>query len=132
MTSDADWELDPFVAAQRALAEEWGFESFDAGLRSWIATVAIVETGYVGEWDEYANELMARDYLTEVAQRSGPGGQARVAEAVAPWDERFMAATVPEEKGHLPRHDGVDDWWHYRSPRNWRRPYTEELEDREL
>jgi hypothetical protein len=34
---------DDFVAAQRALADEGGFESFADALRSWIATVAIIE-----------------------------------------------------------------------------------------
>src|SRR6266545_5952632 len=35
------------IAAQRALAEDYGFASYEAALRSWIATVAIVEVGYV-------------------------------------------------------------------------------------
>jgi hypothetical protein len=41
---------DDFVAAQRALADEYSFGYYEAALRSWIATVAIVEVGYVGEW----------------------------------------------------------------------------------
>jgi hypothetical protein len=62
---------DDFVAAQRALAEDYGFDSFNEALRSWIATVAIVEVGYEGEWEEYVHELGARDYLDELVRRSG-------------------------------------------------------------
>ena len=50
---------------QRALAHDWAFECYADALRSWIATVAIVEVGYVGEWEEYAFELGARDYLDD-------------------------------------------------------------------
>ena len=58
------------VRAQRELEADWGFRSFEEALRSWIATVAIVEVEYVGEWEEYTHELMARDYLEELARRS--------------------------------------------------------------
>jgi hypothetical protein len=51
---------DDFVPAQRAIAEPYGFDCYESALRSWIATVAIVEVGYVGEWEEYTHELMAR------------------------------------------------------------------------
>jgi hypothetical protein len=87
---------DDFVAAQKALAEDWGFRSFNDALRSWIATVAIVEVGYVGEWEEYTHELMARDYLNELARRSPDYGAEVVEREVAIWDERFRAATVVE------------------------------------
>ena len=56
MRYDAD-----FVPAQRSLAEPYRFGCYEAALRSWIATVAIVEVGYVGESEEYAVELSARD-----------------------------------------------------------------------
>jgi hypothetical protein len=117
---------DDFVRAQRALAGEWGFRCYEDALRSWIATVAIVEVGYVGEWEEYAHELVARDYLDEVAQRA-PREQARIAEDLSGWDERFRAATVPEAKPHLPITEGRIGWWQYRSPREWRRPAAEEI-----
>jgi hypothetical protein len=55
-----------FVTAQRALADDYGFACYEDALRSWIATVAIVEVGYVGEWEKYAAELMAREYLNEL------------------------------------------------------------------
>ncbi len=52
---------DDFVATQRALKKDYGFDSYEAALRSWIATVAIVEVGYVGEWEEYVLELSVLD-----------------------------------------------------------------------
>jgi len=115
-----------FVAAQRTLASEWGFESYEAALRSWIATVAIVEVGYVGEWEEYTHELMARDYLDEIGRLS-PSSRPTIEDDLAVWDDRFRAATVEAEKPHLPPLDGEPGWWQSRSPRKWRRPATEEL-----
>jgi hypothetical protein len=113
------------VAAQRALAEDYGFNSFNEALRSWIATVAVIEVGYEGEWEEYTHELLARDYLDELARRSGSYGAARVEEKVGPWDERFRAATVEEKEPHLPPMRGEPGWWQYRSPRKWRIPSRE-------
>src|SRR5207302_11473114 len=100
--SSAPTSHDAFVQAQRDLAEEWAFRSFNDALRSWIATVALVEIGYEGEWEEYTNELTARDYLDEVRRRSGSDWPQRFDEEIAPWDERFRAATVEEAEPHLP------------------------------
>jgi hypothetical protein len=116
-----------FGAAQKALRESWGFESFKDGLRSWIATVAVTEVGYVGEWEEWADELWAREYLAEIARRSPGYGAERVAEKVALWDERFRAATVEEAEPYLVPPSGVAEWWWYRSPKEWRQPAQEEL-----
>jgi hypothetical protein len=117
---------DDFVPAQRALADEYSFGYYEAALRSWIATVAIVEVGYVGEWEEYTNELTARDYLEELMRRS-PGSRSAIEGDLRLWDHRFRAATVEEEKPHLPPLEGDPGWWQYRSPRSWRRPASEEL-----
>jgi hypothetical protein len=122
MRYDAD-----FVPAQRSLAEPYGFDCYEAALRSWIATVAIVEVGYVGEWEEYAAELSARDYLGELMNRS-PGSRSAVEADLHLWDERFRAATIEEAKPHLPPLEGDPGWWQFRSPRQWRKPATEELE----
>jgi len=115
-----------FIAAQRALKDKFGFESYEAGLRSWIATVAIVEVGYVGEWEEYAFELAARDYLHELTRLS-PSSRSEIEEELSVWDERFRAATVEESKPHLPMTDGYGGWWQNRSPRQWRKPASEEI-----
>jgi hypothetical protein len=122
---------DDFVEAQRALANEYGFPCYEDALRSWIATVATVEAGYVGEWEEYVHELMARDYLGQVTSLS-PTSKARVDEDLNLWDERFRAATVEEREPHLPSDEGAIGWWQYRSPKRWRQPATEELARRGL
>jgi hypothetical protein len=116
-----------FVQAQRDLREDWGFESFEDALRSWIATVAITEVEYVGEREEWVHELMARDYLAEIRARSGPDWKARQDELVSPWDERFRAATSEEAEPHLRLTSGEAGWWQFRSPRRWRRPASEEI-----
>lgn len=115
-----------FVSAQRTLAEDWGFRSYRDALRSWIATVAIVGVGYVGEWEEYTNELTARDYLGELIRLS-PRSREAIEEDLAIWDLRFREATIEEQKPHLPMLDGRAGWWQYRSPRKWRKPAIEEF-----
>jgi hypothetical protein len=126
----ADRSDNQFIQAQRDLRDDWSFESFEQALRSWIATVAIAEVEYVGEWEEWIFELMARDYLDEVRRRSGPDWTARHDALLGPWDERFKGATVTEPKPHLSTTSGDIGWWQYRSPRRWRRPGSEELSRR--
>ena len=115
---------DDFVAAQRALIGDYGITSYREALRRWIATVAIVEVGYVGEWEEYASELSARDYLNELMIGS-PQSRAAVEEDVSLWDERFKAATVEEQQPHFAPEEGDPGWWQYRSPRRWKIPSKE-------
>jgi hypothetical protein len=126
LCNDLGVSADEFIVAQTALAADWGFDCYATALRSWIATVAIVEVGYVGEWEEYAHELTARDYIDEVAHRA-PSMREKIEDELAVWDERFRAATVQEAKPHLPITEGRVGWWQYRSPRDWRRPASEEL-----
>lgn len=104
---------DDFVAAQRALTEDYGFDSYEAALRSWIATVAIVEVGYLGEWEEYALELTARDYLHELT-RVSPSSRAAVEEDLALWDDRFLAATAGHPVGLRRRSPGRERWRSFR------------------
>jgi len=88
-------------------------------VRAWIAIVAIVEVGYDGMEEEYSNDLMTRDYIGELCRRL-PGMWAdRFERKIAPWDERFRAATVEETEPHLPDLMGAAGWWQYRSPRLW-------------
>jgi hypothetical protein len=99
-----------------------GFGSFEEALRSWIATVAIIEVGYVGVWEEYAHELMARDYLDELARRCSEIWADELAQKVAPWDERFRAATEETVEPQLMPEDGNPGWWQFRVPRRWEQP----------
>jgi hypothetical protein len=111
---------DDFVAAQRTFIGDYGITSYREALRRWIATVAIVEVDYVGEW-EYASELSARDYLNELMIRS-PQSRAAVEEDVSLWDQRFKAATVEEQQPHFALEDGNPGWWQHRSPGKWKIP----------
>jgi hypothetical protein len=38
-------------------------------VRAWIAIVAIVDVGYDGEWEEYTNDLMTREFIAELSRR---------------------------------------------------------------
>ena len=111
-----------FIQAQRELTEVFGFKCFNDALRSWIATVAIVEVEFVGEWEDYTNELMAREYLAQIRLRASGEWEKRLRGKVEPWDERFTSATAEEAEPHLELQDGIGGWWWYRTPRRWRRP----------
>jgi hypothetical protein len=63
-------------------------------LRSWIATVAITEVGFEGVSEDWWHELWAREYLAELRERAGTDWPERWDGLIAPWDERFRAATV--------------------------------------
>jgi hypothetical protein len=90
-------------------------------VRAWIAIVAIVEVGYDGEWEEYTNDLMTREFIAELSRQLPGSWATRFAEWVAPWDERFRAATTEESKPHLPSvgDENEPGWWWYRTPRIW-------------
>jgi hypothetical protein len=90
-------------------------------VRAWIAIVAIVEVGYDGEWEEYTNDLMTREFIAELSRRLPGRWAALFAEWVALWDERFRAATKEESEPHLRPLDDEEEpgWWWYRTPRLW-------------
>jgi hypothetical protein len=90
-------------------------------VRAWIAIVALVEVGYDGEWEEYTNDLMTREFIAELSRRLPGRWATRFAEWVAPWDERFRAATTEESEPHLFGDEDEPGWWWYRTPRTWLR-----------
>jgi hypothetical protein len=107
----------------------WRFpdEPAAATVRRWIAIVAIVETGYDDTVEEFTCDLGTRDYIEELCKRL-PGYWADYfVSAVAPWDERFRAATV--EDSWLLRVESERPWWHHRLPRIW--PGRASLDDEE-
>jgi hypothetical protein len=106
----------------RAMREDWRFASFNEALRSWIATVAITEVGFEGVSEDWWFELLARDYLAELRRRAGSDWPERWDATIAPWDERFRAATDEQAKPHLTVPDYEPGWWQYRSPKIWTRP----------
>ena len=117
-----DWQ--EFRRVQDELNERWsgmdGISNFRL-VRQWIAFVAVVEVGYDDTWEDYTNELMMREYIAELCKRL-PGNRvaADLVESVAPWDERFRAATTEESKPFGLAGDwGEEAWWAYRRPRIW-------------
>jgi len=117
-------EFREFRRVQDELNEQWrgmdGLSIFRL-VRQWIAFVAVVEVGYDDTWEDYTNELMLREYIAELC-RQLPGNRvaADLAESVAPWDERFRAATTEEPKPFGLTGDwGEEAWWAYRRPRLW-------------
>ena len=105
------------ASAVKSMGKDRGFRSFEEALRSWIATVAITEVGFEGGGEKWTQELIARDYLAELRRRCGSDWPERWDDLIAPWDERFRAATVEEEGPHPPSHDSETGWWHDRRPR---------------
>lgn len=119
-----DDEMREYQRVRSELKEEWGGQTEVQGIRlvrQWTAFVATVEVGYDDTWEYYANELMVRNYIAELCRRL-PGNRfaAHLAERVAPWDERFRAATTEvSEPFGLVGDLGEEAWWCYRRPRLW-------------
>ena len=90
-------------------------------VRAWIAIVAIVEVGYEDSWEGYTNDLMTREFIAELSRRLPGHWAGCFAEWVAPWDERFRAATTEQSEPLLPALEDGDEpgWWWYRTPRVW-------------
>ena len=108
--------------------EGWRFpdEPAAATVRRWIAIVAITEVGYDGVGEEFDNDLRTRDYIEELCGRL-PGFWSDYFQAqVAPWDDRFRAATI--ENPRLYASDKAKSWWHHRFPRIW--PGRLDIEER--
>jgi len=107
---------------QSELKEQWGrlTELTPIQLvRQWIAFVAVVEVGYDDGWEYYGHELMTREYIAELCRRL-PRWSEYFHESVAPWDERFRAATTEQSEPFFPPGDaGASAWWCYRAPRLW-------------
>ena len=83
--------------------EQRGFSScvrdggFDYLLDCWAKTVAEVETGYRGLFDEYLNDMDARKIIDELATYASDDEWAQVEALLPHLDERFCAATRPVE-----------------------------------
>lgn len=104
------------LEVQRRIEPEWGFRSLDDAIRSWVATVALVESGFNDDLEEYALQLHMRDYLAFLcANVSEPARKLIVSELEA-WDSRFKAATVEASEPVLPASFGETGWWQRRVP----------------
>jgi hypothetical protein len=108
-------------AAERFLIYKAGVtskESIDTLYARWVRLVGEVESEYSALYEEYCNELDARDLLEEASTYVSRAGRRVLDDLVEPVDERFLRATEPREEAILatarwrPRR-----WWWYRQPR---------------
>jgi hypothetical protein len=79
----------------------------------WSQFVSEIERGYHLSVYDYTNDLTVRDFLEEVQEILPPIINAKIAEALAPIDDRFVNATDKVVDSLLPR----KAWWWYRIPR---------------
>lgn len=116
-------EAQEFRRVRSELKEHWGDLTELSPIRlvrQWIAFVAVVEVGYDDGWEYYGNELMTREYIAELCRRLPGRRAAYFEESVAPWDERFRAATTERPEPFSPPGEaGESAWWCYRWPRLW-------------
>lgn len=91
--------------------------TLDLLISSWEGLVKEVEEGHTSSVDEYTNDLTTRDLLEEVLRSLPEGPRQKVASLVRPLDERFTAATCPDDEHVLSRFFEVPDgWWWSRIP----------------
>lgn len=114
--------------------EQRGFSSrvreggFGYLLDRWTKIVAEVETGYRGLFDEYLNDMDAREILDELATYASDGEWAEVEARLPSLDDRFRAATRPvdlcirgERNAAKHGYRPDPDWWYFRVPTNLER-----------
>lgn len=91
--------------------------TLDGLLSDWEAFVKQVEEGYPSGVDEYTNDLSARDLLEEILLSISGPPKRRLARLIRPLDDRFKAATCPDDGRLLSRFlDLPDRWWWSRIP----------------
>lgn len=92
-------------------------------LAGWERTVAAVEAGYAGDYEDYLNDLDGRQLLAQALGQVTPAQAEGVREPLAALDARMRAATTPigrcvwgaivaEEEGWT----AVEQWWYFARP----------------
>ena len=87
-------------------------------LRAWGRLSAEVNT-YAATIDDYTNDVCSRDYIAQFATRASAELRADLDARVAPADDRFRTATVPDVDGRVGRYFRIspdDGWWWHRRP----------------
>ena len=82
--------------------------SLNGLLTRWQALIGEAERGYQLTAYDYSNDLSVRDRLEDVGALLSPELRAKVMQAVAPLDERFLNAT---EEAPRPLSDRPHVWW---------------------
>jgi len=92
-------------------------------LSGWERTVAAVESGYPGDYEDYLGDLDGRQLLAQALERVSKAQVAVVSERLRALDDRMRAATAPvarclwgmivaDEEGWSPE----DNWWYFARP----------------
>lgn len=92
-------------------------------LAGWERTVAAVEAGYAGDYEDYLGDLDGRQLLAQALERVTRDQAAVVQEQLGALDARMRAATTPvgrclwgmivaDEEGWSPE----DNWWYWARP----------------
>lgn len=105
---DARWTRE----AHFTLTLEWLIGEWDKFARA-------IGAGYRGYWEEYLNDLTARDLLDEVIRAMPVGDAAVIEQAIKYADQTYMRATKPDDEGRSAASFRVDrdaGWWWRRFP----------------
>jgi hypothetical protein len=92
-------------------------------LAGWERTVAAVEAGYPGDYEDYLGDLDGRQLLAQALERVTREQAEVISARLRALDERMRAATTPvtrclwgmivaDEEGWSPE----DNWWYYARP----------------
>ncbi|MEZ4413445.1 MAG: hypothetical protein R2910_10720 [Gemmatimonadales bacterium] len=92
-------------------------------LAGWERTVAAVEEGYGGDYEDYLSDLDGRQLLAQALERVTRDQAAQFSEKLAELDRRIRAVTAPverclwgnivaDEEGWSPE----DNWWYFVKP----------------
>jgi hypothetical protein len=102
----------------------------DALLGSWESCVGSVERSSSSlMYEEYENWLDMRDVLEDMVEVLSPAGRQTLGHALAPLDERFLAATRDLSSSIRPRSRWRPQrWWWYRVPHRPSETFRERLE----
>lgn len=103
-------------------------------LAGWERTVAAVEAGYAGDYEDYLGDLDGRQLLAQALERVTRDQAAAVLGPLRALDARMRAATVPvarclwgrivaDEEGWSPD----DNWWYYARPAQGSPEFLEEF-----
>lgn len=103
-------------------------------LAGWERTVAAVEAGYAGDYEDYLGDLDGRQLLAQALERVTRDQAAAVLDRLQALDDRMRAATVPvarclwgmivaDEEGWSPE----DNWWYYVRPAQGPAEFLEEF-----
>lgn len=95
----------------------------DVLMAGWERTVAALEAGYAGDYEDYLGDLDGRQLLAQALERVTREQADSVAERLQQLDARMRAVTTPvarclwgmivaDEEGWSPE----DNWWYFMKP----------------